>query len=125
MPLTGVGAAEAERRGGRAAALRIEREQRARVLGLELAQRGAQHLRWDAELGRRRAEAMPKLAARVARTAEALRAGRATATELVVARRDLIELQRVEFELVGRLVGSALEAMFWKAALGARTPEGP
>ena len=125
VPLTRLGAAEAERRVGRAAALRIEREQRARVLGLELAQRGAQHLRWDAELGRLRAEAMPKLAARVARTAEALRAGRATATELVVARRDLIELQRVEFELVGLLVGSALEAMFWKAALGARTPEGP
>ena len=120
VPLSRVGGAEAERHAGRAVALGFERDHKAVLFELELARRQRRHERWVTELERLRSQAAPRLEARVERTAAAVRAGRAAAAELVLARRDRIELHHAEVALVGQLVASGLMSTFWKTALEAR-----
>lgn len=115
LPLSRSGLAEAQRHSGRAVALGLERDHQVNLLGLELAQRQRRHERWVAELERLRKEAEPRLDARVERTAAAVKAGRATVAELVIARRDRIELHHAEVSLVGRLIASSLMSRFWKS----------
>jgi hypothetical protein len=110
VPLTRVGAAEAERLRGHALARGFEREARQRSLALELRQRERQHAAWARELEFLRKEAEPKLASRVEKTAAAVAIGRASAEALVMARRDLIELHHDEVRLIGLLAVSALES---------------
>lgn len=124
VPLSRVGAAEAERLSGRAVALDEARELRMKTFGLELAQRERQHERWLVELAKLRTDAEPRLLARVEKTGSAMQAGRATASELILARRDLIELHHDEVALVGRLVASGLMSRFWRDALAGAVGEG-
>lgn len=124
VPLSRAGGAEAERLAGRAVALSEARELHGRTFALELAQRERQYERWLGELAKLRTDAEPRLLARVERTAAAMQKGRATASDLILARRDLIELHHDEVALVGRLVASGLMSRFWRDALGRGVGDG-
>lgn len=124
VPLSRSGGAEAERLSGRAIALTEAAALRAKTFGLELAQREQQHERWLVELAKLRSEAEPRLVSRVERTGAAMQQGRATASELILARRDLIELHHGEVSLIGRLVASGLMSRFWRDALARGVGEG-
>lgn len=118
VPLSRAGGAEAERLAGRAVALSEARELHLRTFALEVLQREQQHERWSSELAKLRTDAEPRLLSRVVKTAAAMQKGRATASDLILARRDLIELHHDEVALVGRLVASGLMSRFWRDALG-------
>lgn len=124
VPLSRSGGAEAERLSGRAIALSETQALRARTFALELAQRERQHERWLVELAKLRTEAEPRLVSRVERTGAAMQQGRATASDLILARRDLIELHHGEVSLIGRLVASGLMSRFWRDALARGGGEG-